>query len=399
MHAGAVLQGVLVRTEKNQTSTMDGGSLSGSITVGDSYAGTFHQTGGTIDASMVYLNGGTGGETLFHLENGSLNASGIAVGSYDPFTPGPVRFYQTGGSVTAMGPNALQIASPSDGVPTYELAAGSLQARAISVAATGMTGSRGLLKITDSAAVVEVSDFVTLGASAEVNAVPGAAIHLTRWVNNSVHPEYLGDLRHLALVFEGNPAVAKPFELAGLDLGPSISGFTGNFAQGTVEFGGDDGAGWVQLVDSFNNSTANANPEVLYVKRLILNAGSTLDLNGKTVYYYRFTDNGGTLMTNGGQLIQVPVLPGDSSGDNLVNTLDIAPFVQALVNPTAYELAYPHADLLAMNDLDGNGLVNAFDIAFFVDALAHAPTSSAVPEPASALCLALACLCSRRHSR
>jgi len=287
-----------------------------------------------------------------------------------------------------MGPNALQIGSPSGGVPTYEMAGGSLQARAIMVAAA-MAGSRGLLKITDSEAVVEVSDFLTLGANAEVSAVPGSAVHLARWVNNSVHPEYLGDLRHLALVFEGDPASAKPFEMAGLDLGPHITGFVGNFAQGTFQLGGDDGAGWVQLVDSFNNSTADTEPEVLYIKHLVLNEGSTLDLNGRTVYYYRFTDNGGTLIPNGGQLIQVPVLPGDANGDNLVSALDISPFVKALVNSTAYELAHPQADLLTMNDINRDGSINALDIAGFVAAL-NAPPGSPAPEPSAAVSCVIA---------
>jgi hypothetical protein len=46
--------------------------------------------------------------------------------------------------------------------------------------------------------------------------------------------------------------------------------------------------------------------DVLYVRHLILNEGSVLDLGGRKLYVLDFENAGGTVETNGGALTVVP---------------------------------------------------------------------------------------------
>ena len=55
-----------------------------------------------------------------------------------------------------------------------------------------------------------------------------------------------------------------------------------------------------------------------------------------------------------------PTLLGDVNCDGEVNLLDVAPFVELIINGTFSEKA----------DFDGNGSVDLLDVAPFVDAIA-----------------------------
>jgi hypothetical protein len=56
---------------------------------------------------------------------------------------------------------------------------------------------------------------------------------------------------------------------------------------------------------------------------------------------------------------------GDLNCDGAVNNFDINPFVLALTNPSAYQIAYPDCNVLNA-DCNGDGVVNNFDINPFV---------------------------------
>jgi len=93
---------------------------------------------------------------------------------------------------------------------------------------------------------------------------------------------------------------------------------------------------------------------------------------------------------------------GDMDLDGDVDNDDVPLFVQALVNRAAYESAVPGADADFLGDFDGNGILDTGDIADFSTKVASATSSStAVPEPASALLLTLAACCflNRRFCR
>ena len=59
---------------------------------------------------------------------------------------------------------------------------------------------------------------------------------------------------------------------------------------------------------------------------------------------------------------------GDMNCDDVVDRLDIDPFVLALTDPSGYESEYPACDI-GSGDMNGDGAVNLFDIDPFVEAL------------------------------
>ena len=169
-------------------------------------------------------------------------------------------------------------------------------------------GDSGTLNITDAAASVTVSGRLYFGAAGFLTAVPGSTIHMTgsAFENESINPDNLVGLGNLTLIFEGGTGDVDPFEVAGEDMGAVMAGFDSNFALGTLQLGGDAGIGQIQLVDTFDNRPDWEGSEALYVKNLIIGAGSTLDLNGLNLYYLNFTDLGGSIDFNGGDMQQVP---------------------------------------------------------------------------------------------
>jgi len=102
-------------------------------------------------------------------------------------------------------------------------------------------------------------------------------------------------------IFDGTGSALDPqdVEVMSADLGALSAGFARNFAFGTIQLA--SGA-YVRLIDAFSNS-AGSGDEVLYVNTLIVPAGSTLDLNGFTLYA-RASQILGTLI--GGTISPVP---------------------------------------------------------------------------------------------
>ena len=63
-----------------------------------------------------------------------------------------------------------------------------------------------------------------------------------------------------------------------------------------------------------------------------------------------------------------PPLKGDMNCDEVVNLLDINPFILALSNPSAYEAAYPYCDIMNA-DCNWDDVVDLRDINPFVTIL------------------------------
>jgi len=61
-------------------------------------------------------------------------------------------------------------------------------------------------------------------------------------------------------------------------------------------------------------------------------------------------------------------LKGDMNCDGVIDTEDVEPFVMALVDPAAYQAAYPACQILR-GDMDSNGGVDGADIAGFLEVL------------------------------
>ena len=87
------------------------------------------------------------------------------------------------------------------------------------------------------------------------------------------------------------------------------------------------------------------------------------------------------------------LLVGDMNRDGTVDTADVAPFVLALTNPTAYmsQHGVSEAGMIALGDINGDGAFDTADVAPFVQLLVAA-RSNAVPEPGSLTTLALAAM-------
>ena len=272
--------------------------LAGDEFIGYSGAGSFTQTGGTHTADGLHLGGELGSNGTYNLSGTSqLSASYEIIGCY-----GTGTFTQIDGAKMITGNIYLGCFSGSEG--TYNIFNGSLSTAGFYV---GWVGS-GTLNITGSEAHITISDLLRFSPDSMFTAVPGSTIHMTgsAFENENTDPSDLAGLANLALIFEGGSGDIDPFEVAGEDVGAILAGFDTNFALGTLQLGGDTGIGQLQLVDLFDNRPDWTGDEALYVDKLILGAGSTLDLNSLNLYYETFTDLGGTVLLNGGSMTEVP---------------------------------------------------------------------------------------------
>ncbi|MCC7408210.1 MAG: hypothetical protein IT442_09070, partial [Phycisphaeraceae bacterium] len=312
IHPGAYLKGVNLRPT-SEPSVMYGGQIEHVFI--DSFtslqtAGAFVQHEGVIEHGYVRIMGYQGEESVYEMHGGTLSTQYFELG-YFSFDSGPARFEQTGGDVIHEGDTIypMEIYSTAASAPsTYLMSGGTLHAMTGLNAGTVFTNGRAVLQITDPTVGITIGRAFILGEAAEFEAGSGTSIHLddALFYFYGTDPLKVAGLENLTLIFEGDPTEAKRLEVAGLDLGAALAGYDSNFALDTLQIGGDDSIGWAQLVDRNNNALADALPEALYVEHLVLGAGSVLDLNGLNLYYRTFTDLGGTVNLNGGQLVLVP---------------------------------------------------------------------------------------------
>jgi len=323
------------------TYNLSSGSLSaGTLTLGFLGTGAFTQSGGSnAVAGVLYLGNYAGGSGSYNLQGGSLSSNWQVIGN-----GGTGNLSQSGGSLTAnnqiLGMYGSGVATQTGGVSTisnnlylgyfagsqgkYEMQSGSgappelstanlyvgaggqgtfnqnagtLNAATIEI---GNNGGAGNFALKNAAAVVNVSQSLTLGANATFSAVGGSTpstmstINMTgsNFYNNSHNPS-LVDMSSLRMFFS-NSGASDTFEVAGHNYGANKAGFTNNFALGTLEVG--PGV-TLTLVDNVRN--LGSAPEALYVYNLILDSGAVLDPpGGISLYYLNLTNNGGSFDTN-----------------------------------------------------------------------------------------------------
>ncbi len=228
----------------------------------------------------------------YELHGGLLEAERVNVGF--GYLGSAAEFLQTGGDF-----RVSQFLSVTGEGNSYVMTGGSLHTRRLYVGgAMNTLQPDGAFSILDHDAEVTVAGELLLGTKANFLAVPGATIHLTRpappvqyetFTRNDVaihatDSDALSGLSNLTLVFEGGADLPATFEAAGEDRGPSLAGFYQNFTLDTLVIGGVEPAA-LSLVDLVANHVGAAIPNAVYVEHLVINAGSTIDLNGLKLYY------------------------------------------------------------------------------------------------------------------
>jgi MYXO-CTERM domain-containing protein len=312
------------------TSTIEGGTLkTGMLRVtgtagfpgnpSDRRVGRIDQSGGAVTAA--YFQVASVGEAEYHLSGGELLTDDATIGPWrSPYSllvetlPGVFR--QTGGSYRA-GLLRLGVGGSAEG--TYVLSAGALVAGELIVGDSmdepwikRRTWGVGRFHFDGAEAGMTVTSSMVIGPRGEFTAVPGAVLRL-----QGASLSVLGaDLQRvsgfdvLRVVFEApetpveGGVTESRLEVASEDRGASLAGFVDNFVIDTLQVGGE-GAARVRLVDEAYNQLG-AVRDAIYVRHLILNEGSVLDLGGRQLYALDFLNAGGSVQSSGGQMMVVP---------------------------------------------------------------------------------------------
>ncbi len=347
---------------------MQGGSVStGWLLVGSQGKGVVRLREGTItvssDINLGLASGGVGG--TLNLQGGSLSARNANVGYF-----GPGDVIQTGGSLLLSGD--LTLGRSTAGQGTYEISSGQLHVDSLAVGSS----SQGEFAISGPAADVRVRGAFVLAPSGQFSASRDSRIHLDGadvriQMTNAATAT---GLWNTTMVFDPQGETSY-VEAAGQDLGTNGTGYVNNFAMAGMEVGP---TGTVALRDAQDNIAGAA--EAVYVEKLVLAAGSTLDLAGIDLFYLTLVDEGGTVITGGGAFAR-GALVGDADFDGAVDYED-AELLMASYH--AGGVGYRWQD----GDFDGDGDVDFDDAWAMIDnyqQLPGAPSASQVmsmvPEP------------------
>ena len=95
------------------------------------------------------------------------------------------------------------------------------------------------------------------------------------------------------------------------------------------------------------------------------------------------------------------ILVGDMNFDGVIDTADVAPFVQALTDPSGYQSAFDvdEAMMIAAGDINDDGAFDTADVAPFVQLLVGGNSAASVPEPTTGLLLVGGALLLARRRR
>jgi len=268
--------------------------------------GRIVQSGGTISVG--------GNLSIMH---GAFNAT--------PPTRDPLgEVLQTGGTMNVADTTFIGFSGATTGTALYEIGPGTLNTSTLTISGS----EQATLRVTDPTAEINVGSRLNLENNAAIESVSGASIRFTQstgslvadsdspyftenvYVLNSLNladTSAVAGLANITLVFAGgelNGASMGLFEVAGTDMGPIPAGFVDNFSLGGLSIGEESSIGNLKLSDLLLNGAADATPQALYVDHLSVTAGSTLDLNGLSLYYKTAAIEGAVL--NGTPLQMIP---------------------------------------------------------------------------------------------
>jgi len=337
--------------------------LDGNVYADADVVGTFIQNGGAFEVSGL----------LNVCEHTYLPAAGVY--ELNGGTLSAHMFWLSGGTLIVKDEPIVDVwymrVEPSFGRSAYcDLMGGMLTVRALIVGEVGepyySLTHEGLLHIgAEPQTRIAVQGYLWLGAGAHVKADVGSAIHMlgADLIVESTDSRALEGLGSLRIVFEDPPAqeAFDTFEVAGTDDGPSIIGFRDNFGLRELHVGTPDTPARVWLVDAYDNDADGSASEALYVGKLVLNAGSVLDLQGLALYYLELVNLGASVRPDGAALLPCSVDAFDANGDGHINVFDFGRFSECLGGP----LINRPMDCLVLFDCDGDEDTDLMDFQCF----------------------------------
>lgn len=274
---------------------------SGQLRIGEASVGHVVQSDGLMQASTLQFgeNFGNPGGTYELSGSGRIMVNLAYIGKRSP-----ADMMQTGGSFETPGVVELGWGRSS----TYHLLGGSFAAETLSIAGAdhpGWPGSQSVFEVgaggvleVQALRIAEQSDnsgvFRILAAAADITvtqslsiyggwqAVPGSNVRMegAGLDIRSTSASAVEGLANTSFVFDSAPGVAQLVEVASADLGDTPSRALIGFQIGSIAVQ----SGEVRLVDNADNQGDGAGNEVLYLDSLRLDAGSSIDLAGRTIY-------------------------------------------------------------------------------------------------------------------
>jgi hypothetical protein len=313
--AGALgLSGTLTVTNLNASSA---GTLSADATIGRAFINNADNSRFAITNSTATITGAAasvaGGFTLANDATLTLAGSGgLILSNVAPVLRGTIHVndktlaakvvWTNSGTINLNGGDIAGLIMHNAG---RVAGAGTISAPlrntgTVAISAPGMTFSAGVTNaghIAFSGGTAVFDSHLVLTATGVLAADAGSVLKFRGdFINNSTQSNAF-DLAQASVFFDGGAGNnTQQFTLAGLDLGADVAGYSNNFAIGSFTVGGS--AGILRLVGVAGHA--------LYVSNLTVTAGSTLLLNGFTVYAMDNPVIEGNVISGGGQLVVVP---------------------------------------------------------------------------------------------
>jgi len=211
-----------------------------------------------------------------------------------------------------------------------------------------------ILKIRNQASLDIAGSFVLSNAASLDNTSALPMRVRGDFVNNSVYP---GCFECLQATWVMDSTTSRTFEAAGEDRGPSLTGFDANFGIGTLELAANTVVRVVDAVDNQQDGVIGCD-EVLYVRNLVLRAGSRLETDdGCRVYFETLQNQGGQIPGLGTSVLSV--IAGDADGDGDVDLTDFVKFRSCMMTKT------PDAICIGAFDVDRTSQIDLRDFASF----------------------------------
>lgn len=288
MSGGAELIG------QDTTNILNSVTLNGTLDLSQAYSDQATVEGGLVLNGSILI-GNSAGNTYGELYFGAYNVGAGSITGAGTVSMGPSisnLFYNNShlaGSMTlVVGPN-ITINASSGTVGSAYTGAAIIDEGTLNVFGQGTLSIPQTFKLGQTGA-----------ATGTLNVAPTATVNFNAGGITGASTNFAASDAAGSIQFVGGTSTSpQMLEAMSQDLGDVNAGFTNNFVYGTLTVTSD---GYVRLVDQSNN-TGGTKPEAVYTDSLLVNSGSTLDLNGLNLYT-RASQISGTVIN--GTITQLP---------------------------------------------------------------------------------------------